>query len=88
MGTERVQTSYNAGTVGLSGIEGVYGSLPFGDNKTSSGTNTDAYHYAGLDNDTESYTDHAQYRQYNATPGRWMSPDPYSGATIPAIRRA
>jgi RHS repeat-associated protein len=40
----------------------------------------DAYHYAQLDSDSETNTDHAQFRQYSDAQGRWLSPDPYSGS--------
>jgi RHS repeat-associated protein len=40
----------------------------------------DAYHYAQLDYDDETNTDHAQFRQYSNTQGRWLSPDPYRGS--------
>ena len=33
-----------------------------------------------LDHDTESGTDHAEFRQYSSTQGQWMSPDPYDGS--------
>ncbi len=46
----------------------------------ASGTDGDSYHYAMLDSDAESGTDHAQYRQYSSTQGRWLSPDLYSGS--------
>jgi RHS repeat-associated protein len=55
-------------------------SLPFGDGWTTTGFTGDIFHYAELDTDVESGTDHAQFRQYNQTQGRWMSPDPYSGS--------
>ncbi len=74
LGTERLRTTYNGG------VEGTYTSLPFGDAQAASGTDGDSYHYAMLDSDTESGTDHAQYRQYSSTQGRWLSPDPYSGS--------
>ncbi len=74
LGTERLRTTYN-GTV-----EGSYQSLPFGDGQTSSGEDYDAYHFAVLDTDSESATDHAQFRQYSPAQGRWMRPDPYSGS--------
>jgi RHS repeat-associated protein len=74
LGTERVRTSYSGG------VEGVYGNLPFGDFQTTSGSNTDAYHFATLDHDSETNTDHAQFRQYNNSQGRWVSPDPYEGS--------
>ncbi len=75
LGTERIRTAYNGG------VEGTYTSLPFGDAQaTASGTDGDAYHFAMLDSDAESGTDHAQLRQYSSTQGRWLSPDPYSGS--------
>lgn len=61
MGTERLRTSYN-GTV-----EGSYTSLPFGDGSTTTGADNDAYHFAQLDYDYASSTDHAQFRQYTPT---------------------
>jgi len=76
LGTERLRTTYNGG------VEGTYTSLPFGDAQTTvaPGTDLDPYHYASLDYDSETSTDHAQFRQYNSTQGHWMSPDPYSGS--------
>lgn len=82
LGTARLQTSYN-GTA-----EATYTSLPWGDGFTDSGSGVDgggsssddAYHFAGLDHDYETDTDHATFRQYDNTQGRWMSPDPYSGS--------
>ena len=74
-GTERMRTAYN------SSVAATFTSLPFGDAQmTASGSDTDAYHYAMLDSDAESDTDHAQFRQYNSTQGRWHSPDPYYGS--------
>jgi RHS repeat-associated protein len=74
-GTERLRTTYNGA------VEGTFTSMPFGDAfATVSGSDGDAYHYAMLDHDYSSDTDHAQFRQYSSTPGRWMSPDPYSGS--------
>jgi RHS repeat-associated protein len=74
-GTERMRTAYN------SSVAATFTSLPFGDAQmTASGSDTDAYHYAMLDSDSESDTDHAQFRQYNSTQGRWLSPDPYYGS--------
>jgi RHS repeat-associated protein len=65
-------------------VEGTYTSLPYGDNSAASGTDTDANHYAMLDHDSESGTDHAQFRQYGNTQGRFMSPDPYDGSYDPS----
>ena len=74
LGTERKRTAYNAI------VESTATSLPFGDAQISSATDGDAYHFAMLDSDSESGTDHAQFRQYSSTQGRWLSPDPYSGS--------
>ena len=74
LGTERMRTTYNAS------VEGTFTSLPFGDDQTTTGVDNDAYHYASLDHDYESGTDHAQFRQYSNAQGRWLSPDPYSGS--------
>lgn len=74
IGTERLRTTYNGA------VEGTFTSLPFGDSQTTLGTDGDAYHYAMLDLDSEDNTNHAQFRQYSSTQGRWLSPDPYSGS--------
>jgi RHS repeat-associated protein len=78
-GTERARTSNNGA------MEGAYTSLPFGDGfGVTYGSDTDAYHYAQLDHDSESGTEHAEFRQYSSTQGRWMSPDPYDGSYDPS----
>jgi RHS repeat-associated protein len=69
-----MRTTYNAG------VEGSLTSLPFGDGYAVNWADYDANHYAQLDHDTESGTDHAQFRQYSNAQGRWLSPDPYSGS--------
>ena len=75
LGTERMRTTYNGG------VEGSYISLPFGDGQTTqTGADGDVAHYGVLDYDTETMTDHAQYRQYSNAQGRWLAPDPYSGS--------
>ncbi len=74
MGTERLRTTYNGA------VEGVYGSLPFGDGQAATGADTDANHYAQLDHDVETDTDYAEFRQYSNAQGRWLSPDPYHGS--------
>ena len=43
----------------------------------ASGSDLDPYHFGSLDSDAETGTDHAQFRQYSSTQGRWLSPDPY-----------
>ena len=74
LGTERVRTAFD-GTVETS-----FQSLPWGDSLTASGSDNDPYHFAGLDHDADAGTEHAQFRQYSSTLGRWMSPDPYDGS--------
>jgi len=78
LGTERLRTASD-GTV-----EGSYQSLAFGDGFSALGTDNDPSHFAQLDHDAESYTEHAQFRQYSSTQGRWMSPDPYNGSYDPS----
>jgi RHS repeat-associated protein len=47
-----------------------------------SGTDTDVAHFAQLDHDlsTSSGLEHAAFREYSSSAGRWMSPDPYFGS--------
>lgn len=73
LGTERMRTSYNGA------IEDSYTSLPFGDAQTT-GADNDPYHFAGLDYDSEANADHAQFREYSPTQGRWLGTDPYDGS--------
>jgi RHS repeat-associated protein len=81
-GTVLLRHSFRANIIGEPSLwPSTYQALPFGDAQTTtSGTDLDPYHYASLDYDTETTTDHAQLRQYNSTQGRWMMPDPYSGS--------
>jgi RHS repeat-associated protein len=78
LGTERMRTNYG-GSVGSS-----YHSLPWGDGYTATVNNTgadqDNLHFAGLDRDAESGTEHAQFRNYASAQGRWLAPDPYVGS--------
>jgi RHS repeat-associated protein len=64
-----------------------YNSLPFGDGYAATIVKTaadqDNSHFTGLEQDSESNTAHAQFRQYSPAQGRWMSPDPYSGSYDP-----
>jgi RHS repeat-associated protein len=79
MGTEHMRTTYSGAS------EGQFTSLPFGDGlTTTSGTDTDAYHFAQVDHDYETDTEHAQFRQYSSAQGRWLSPDPYGGSYDPS----
>lgn len=79
--TDRVHTDPNGNWVGT------WASLPFGDGGTltsAGGPGTlDFGRFAGIDPDPGSSTNVAQFRQYNPTAGRWMSPDPYSGSYQP-----
>jgi hypothetical protein len=66
-------------------VEASFAEQPFGDNKqtfpgTATSFDTDANHYAFLDTDKETATDHADFRQYSNAQGRWMAPDPYDGS--------
>ncbi len=79
IGTERMRTDH------LGSISSTYVSLPFGEGyapneNDPTGNALDNLHFAQLDHDTESGTEHAQFRQYSSTQGRWMSPDPYDGS--------
>jgi len=82
LGTTRVRTDYQGNDGGL------FSSLPFGDgvSKTvyDSYADQDNTHFAMLDLDNETDTDHATYRQYYNTLGSWMSPDPYMGSYDPS----
>ncbi len=67
------------GTVGNNGIlTNPLDYTPFG--QIFSGTTSDAYTFTGLERDQETGLDHAEFRQYSSTVGRWMSPDPYDGS--------
>jgi RHS repeat-associated protein len=78
LGTVRIRTNY------LGQTSATESSLPYGDRFQQTGSVNgpaqDIDEYAGQDNDSESGTSHAQFRQYSSTQGRWMSPDPYDGS--------
>jgi RHS repeat-associated protein len=88
LGTERMRTMptgpYNSSSPNYA-VEATYADQPFGDNKLTipTGADTDANHYAFLDTDKETATDHADFRQYSNAQGRWMAPDPYDGSYDP-----
>ncbi len=73
LGSRRVQTDYE----GV--VEQTCTNLPYGDGETCSATPTEEL-YAGLERDSESGLDHAMFRQYSSTFGRWTTPDPYGGS--------
>jgi RHS repeat-associated protein len=70
VGTERARFSY-AGAV----VETCM-SQPFGDNLQCAGTDSSPYKFGKLERDGESGDDHAQHRDYNSNPYRWLTPDP------------
>jgi RHS repeat-associated protein len=74
VGTKRVITDYTGA------VQETVSSLPFGDGYSYTGADGDWSDYAGMDGDTESNTEHAQFRQYEQDQGRWLSPDPYDGS--------
>jgi RHS repeat-associated protein len=45
-----------------------------------SGSDQDSNQFAGQEYDAESSSQHATFRQYSSTLGRWMSPDAYDGS--------
>jgi RHS repeat-associated protein len=78
LGTERLRTNYQGA------VAATESSLVFGDDLNQTVpipyANQDNGQYAGQEHDTESGSEHAQFRQYSSTEGRWMSPDPYMGS--------
>lgn len=77
LGTQRLRTSANGAT------ESTFTSGPFGDAYTGNGPDLEWNHFVGTGWYAESGTQHAQFRQYNSTHGRWLSPDPYQGSYDP-----
>ncbi|MGC1294338.1 MAG: RHS repeat-associated core domain-containing protein, partial [Alloacidobacterium sp.] len=78
LGTERVRTDY-AGAIADTDVSMPFGDF-FGETFSEAYANQDNNHFAGLERDTESGTEHAQFRQYSELNGNWMSPDPYDGS--------
>ena len=78
LGTERLRTNYSGA------IATTESSLGFGDglakNVVNPYSDQDNNQYAGQESDAESFSQHAQFRQYSSTLGRFMSPDPYDGS--------
>jgi hypothetical protein len=65
-----LRTAYNGA------VEGSFTSQPFGDGlATASGSDTDANHYATIDHDNESDTEHVEFRQYSSAQRHWLAPD-------------
>jgi RHS repeat-associated protein len=65
-------------------VAATYISLPWGDGYSATvnnaGGDQDNEHFAGLERDAESGTEHAQFRNYASAQGRWLGPDPYMGS--------
>ena len=61
-----------------------FSSLPWGDGYTANilltGGGQDNEHFAGLEHDAESDTEHAQFRNYASAQGRWLAPDSSLGS--------
>jgi RHS repeat-associated protein len=78
LGTERLRTNYQGA------VASIESSLAFGDglkqNVALSGSDQDNNQFAGQEYDAESSSQHATFRQYSSTLGRWMSPDAYDGS--------
>jgi len=72
-GSRRVQTDYQ----GV--VEKTCTNLPYGDGPSCDPSPAEDL-YAGLERDSESGLDHAMFRQYSSTFGRWTTPDPYGGS--------
>ncbi len=77
---QNVLGSESYGTTVSGTTESQFSALAFRDGYQSNGSDYDWYHFAGLDFDPESTTQHATFRQYSTTQGHWMSPDPYDGS--------
>jgi RHS repeat-associated protein len=70
VGTERARFASTGGMVETCM------SQPFGDNLQCTGTDSSPYKFGKLERDGESGDDHAQQRDYNSNPYRWLTPDP------------
>jgi RHS repeat-associated protein len=82
LGTERARTDYTGA------LAATFTSLPYGDASSAViggyGPDQDNSIFAGMDLDTNTsgapLSDHAQFRNYSFTQGRWLAPDPYAGS--------
>jgi RHS repeat-associated protein len=74
LGTKRVMTSVNQT------VSETCTSLPFGDASSCAGTNVGYDSFTDDPHDSESNTEHTQFRQMSTTQGRWLAPDPYKGS--------
>jgi RHS repeat-associated protein len=78
VGTERARFASTGGIVETCM------SQPFGDNLQCTGTDSSPYKFGKLERDTESGDDHAQHRDYNSNPYRWLTPDPDNASAQPS----
>lgn len=78
LGTERLRTD-SVGAVATTEYSLAYGDS-FTQTTSVAGSDGDNEQYAGQEHDSESGTEHAQFRQYSSSLGRWLSPDPYDGS--------
>ena len=82
LGTERMRTNYQ-GQVTTTSKSWAFGDGLSQSNNDIQGPGQDNDQYAGLEHDEASFSEHATFRQYSSTQGRWMSPDPYDGSYNP-----
>ena len=78
LGTDRVRTNYQGVAIDERSL--AFGDAFSSDSSNAQGAAQDNDQYAGLEHDAESFSEHATFRQYSSTQGRWMSPDPYDGS--------
>ncbi len=81
LGTDRVRTNYQGVAIDERSL--AFGDAFSSDSSNAQGAAQDNDQYAGLEHDAESFSEHATFRQYSSTQGRWMSPDPYDGSYDP-----
>jgi RHS repeat-associated protein len=83
LGSARVMVSITlTGTV--NGVVSESDYYPYGGERVISNTLTPAnnYKFTGHERDGETGLDHALYRQYSSTTGRWLSEDPYYSGLV------
>jgi RHS repeat-associated protein len=54
--------------------------LPFGYEMVHAASCAQNYKFTGLERDSETGLDHTQFRKYDSTLGRWLTPDPTGGS--------
>ena len=74
LGTQRLLTNYAGSVVSA------YTSRPWGEAYASTGKDDNISHYAGLEQSENTGIQHATYRDYDSSLGRWQSPDSYTGS--------